>query len=256
MWTAIGNLGDAALTLPLAAVCFAWLTRSLYGWRIALSWATLLAAAMLLVGVTKILHAGCGVQIRAVHFRAISGHALLAAAVWPMACLLMLHDGWNTRTLRALLPGLALAATIAVARARDAHTASEVMAGWMLGVLVTVVLLKRWTDAPILPPVLRPLAVVSVCAVAALAYGRHAAIQDAIDVYAPVVCARGCERGTCAEVAGLDMRPAMRDDARGAARSRQTIGGTDQHSVGLARLALPTMGSSRTAPFSIYAGSR
>ncbi|AOJ77179.1 MULTISPECIES: phosphatase PAP2 family protein [Burkholderia cepacia complex] len=192
MWTAIGNLGDAALTLPLAAVCFAWLTRSLYGWRIALSWATLLAAAMLLVGVTKILHAGCGVQIRAVHFRAISGHALLAAAVWPMACLLMLHDGWNTRTLRALLPGLALAATIAVARARDdAHTASEVMAGWMLGVLVTVVLLKRWTDAPILPPVLRPLAVVSVCAVAALAYGRHAAIQDAIDVYAPVVCARG-----------------------------------------------------------------
>jgi hypothetical protein len=119
MWTAIGNLGDAALTLPLAAVCFAWLTRSLYGWRIALSWATLLAAAMLLVGVTKILHAGCGVQIRAVHFRAISGHALLAAAVWPMACLLMLHDGWNTRTLRALLPGLALAATIAVARARD-----------------------------------------------------------------------------------------------------------------------------------------
>ncbi|HDR9036654.1 TPA: phosphatase PAP2 family protein [Burkholderia vietnamiensis] len=192
MWTAIGNLGDAALTLPLAAVCFAWLTRSLYGWRIALSWATLLAAAMLLVGVTKILHAGCGVQIRAVHFRAISGHALLAAAVWPMACLLMLHDGWNTRTVRALLPGLALAATIAVARARDdAHTASEVMAGWMLGVLVTVVLLKRWTDAPILPPVLRPLAVVSVCAVAALAYGRHAAIQDAIDVYTPVVCARG-----------------------------------------------------------------
>jgi len=191
MWLAIGNLGDAALTLPLAAICFAWLTRSMYGWRIALSWIVLLAVAMLAVGLTKVLYAGCGLQIRSMNFRMISGHTMLAATVWPMACLLMLHDGWNVRPGPALLPGLVLAATIGVARVRDdAHSASEVIAGWMLGALVTVVLLKRWTDAPILPPAMRPLAVASTLAVSALAYGYHAPIQAAIEMYSPLVCTR------------------------------------------------------------------
>ncbi|MCR4469391.1 phosphatase PAP2 family protein [Burkholderia sp. SCN-KJ] len=191
MWLAIGNLGDAALTLPLAAICFVWLTRSMYGWRIALSWVVLLAVAMLAVGLTKVLYAGCGLQIRSMNFRMISGHTMLAATVWPMACLLMLHDGWDVRPGPALLPGLVLAATIGVARVRDdAHSASEVIAGWMLGTLVTVVLLKRWTDAPILPPALRPLAVVSTLAVSALAYGYHAPIQAAIEMYSPLVCTR------------------------------------------------------------------
>ncbi|RQR24889.1 phosphatase PAP2 family protein [Burkholderia sp. Bp9143] len=190
MWLAIGNLGDAALTLPLAAVCFAWLTRSMYGWRIALSWITLLAAAMFIVGITKILHVGCGLQIRAMDFRAISGHTLLAATVWPMACLLMLHDGWSMRPGFALLPGLVLAATIGFERVReDAHTASEVIVGWMLGVIVITLLLKRWTDAPILPPALRPLAVVSVLAVSGVSYGYHAPIQVAIEMYSPLLCA-------------------------------------------------------------------
>lgn len=191
MWLAIGNLGDAALMLPLAAVCFTWLTRSMYGWRIALSWVVLLAAAMFIVGLTKILYAGCGLQIQSMNFRVISGHTMLAATVWPMACLLMLHDGWNVRPGPALLPGLVLAATIGFARVReDAHSASEVIAGWMLGVLVITVLLKRWTDAPILPPALRPLAVASVLAVSAIAYGYHAPIQTAIELYSPLVCTR------------------------------------------------------------------
>ncbi|RQR28822.1 MULTISPECIES: phosphatase PAP2 family protein [unclassified Burkholderia] len=191
MWLAIGNLGDAAMTLPLAAICFAWLTRSLYGWRIALSWLMLLASGMLLVGLTKILYAGCGMEIRSINFRVISGHAMLAATVWPMVCLLALHDGWSVRTGAALLPGLALAATVGVARVlNDAHTASEVIAGWMLGVLVTVTLLKRWRDAPILPPWLRPLAAGSVLVVSGIAYGHHAPIQAAIETYSPFLCTR------------------------------------------------------------------
>ena len=231
MWLAIGNLGDAVLMLSLAAVCFGWLTRSLYGWRIALSWIMLLAAGMLLVGLTKILHAGCGVQVRPLGFRAISGSAMLAATVLPMACLLMLHDGWRVRPGRALLPGLALAATIGVARASaHAHSASEVVAGWLLGALVTALLLKRWTDAPILPPRLRPFAIVSVLAVCGIAYGYHAPIQATIERYSP----RFCTYRFCTGVQ-------TGSHAASAARSPSTIGGTDQHSVGLARRVFPTM---------------
>lgn len=191
MWAAIGNLGDAALTLPLAVVCFAWLTRSLHGWRIGVSWLMLLAAGMLIVGTTKILHAGCGMEIHAINFRVVSGHTMLATTVWPMACLLILHDGWRVRTRAALLPGLVLATAIGIARVlAEVHTASEIIAGWMLGVLVTVLLLRKWKQAPVLPPWLRPVAAGSVLVVSGVAYGHHAPIQAAIETYSPFLCAR------------------------------------------------------------------
>lgn len=126
MWAAISNLGDAALTLPLAVVCFALLTRSLTGARVAIVWAALLGGAMLLVGLTKILYAGCGAQIHALDFRVISGHTMLASAVWPMSCLLVLHDGARIRPGVALWPGIAIAALVGVSRVFDqAHTVSE-----------------------------------------------------------------------------------------------------------------------------------
>ena len=191
MWTAISNLGDAALTLPLAVLCFGWLTRSQHGWRIAIFWVMLLASGMLAVGATKILYAGCGVQIRALDFRVISGHTMLAAAMWPMACLLMLHDGLKTRARAALLPGLALAAAIGVARVCDnAHTVSEVIAGWSVGVIVTLCLLSKYKDGPVLPPWLRTNVALSLFVASGVAYGRHAPIQAAIEVYSPFFCSR------------------------------------------------------------------
>lgn len=191
MWAALSNLGDAALTLPLAAVCCVWLATSLHGWRIAVSWLMLLAAAMLTVALTKILHAGCGVEIRAIDFRMISGHTMLAASVWPMVCLLALHDGWHIRSRAALLSGLILAAVIATARVFDnAHTASEVIAGWALGAFVTLLLLARWKDTPIIRPWWRLPAACSMLVVSGIAYGHHSPIQAAIERYSPFLCGR------------------------------------------------------------------
>ncbi|OMR14288.1 phosphatase PAP2 family protein [Burkholderia pseudomallei] len=185
MWSAISDLGDAALTLPLSAACCAWLLRASPERRYAVSWLALLAAGMLVVGLTKILYAGCGVQIRAIGFRVVSGHTMLASAVWPMALLLGLQ--W-LRSNAALAAGLALAALIGTARVFDeAHTVSEVVAGWALGTLVTVSFV-RWQRAPAMPARLWPYASASLLAVMAIAYGRHAPIQAAIERYSPFLC--------------------------------------------------------------------
>jgi membrane-associated phospholipid phosphatase len=190
MWSAISDLGDAALTLPLAVACCAWLAMSLSGWRAVVAWLTPLCAGMLMVGLTKILYAGCGVQIPAIGFRVISGHTMLASAVWPMAFLLVFRGGSNTDTRAALIAGFLLAALIGTARVFDeAHTTSEVVAGWALGAVVTVIFM-RWKDAPILPSRLRPFAVVSLLVVSGAAYGHHAPIQAAIESYSPELCAR------------------------------------------------------------------
>lgn len=190
MWSAISNLGDAAMTLPLAVTCCAWLAMSLSGWRAALAWLTPLCAGMLLVGLTKILYAGCGLEIPAIAFRVISGHTMLAAAVWPMAFLLASRSESGRDTPVALIPGFLLAALIGAARVFDqAHTTSEVIAGWAVGAVVTVIFVHR-KDAPALPSRLRPFAIVSMLLVSAAAYGHHAPIQAAIESYSPVLCDR------------------------------------------------------------------
>ncbi|MBZ5788782.1 phosphatase PAP2 family protein [Burkholderia contaminans] len=190
MWAAVSDLGDAAMTLPLAVVCIAWLTRSTAGRRHAASWALMLAAGMALVGATKMLYAGCGIQIRPINFRVISGHTMLASAVWPMACMLVLSSGVQPRASTSLSLGLALGALIGVARVfDDAHTPSEVVAGWLVGSAVALAFAWRH-GAPRIDARYRALVAGSLLAVSAIAYGRHAPIQAAIELYSPFLCGR------------------------------------------------------------------
>ncbi|KVH66668.1 phosphatase PAP2 family protein [Burkholderia cepacia] len=194
MWTAVSDLGDAAMTLPLAVVCIAWLTRSTAGRRHAASWALMLAAGMALVGATKMLYAGCGIQIRPIHFRVISGHTMLASAVWPMVCVLALSGGVQPRASSSRsLPlgvGLALGALIGAARVfDDAHTPSEVVAGWLVGSAVALAFMWRH-GTPRVDARYRALVAGSLLAVSAAAYGRHAPIQAAIELYSPFLCGR------------------------------------------------------------------
>ncbi|AXF25414.1 phosphoesterase [Burkholderia pyrrocinia] len=190
MWTAVSDLGDAAMTLPLAVVCIGWLTRSTTGRHGAASWTLMLAAGMALVGITKMLYAGCGIQIRAIDFRVISGHTMLASAVWPMTCVLALNGCAQLRPGTSLSLGLALGALIGVARVfDDAHTPSEVVAGWIVGSAVALTFVWRH-GAPRVDARYRALVAGSLLAVSAVAYGRHAPIQAAIELYSPFLCGR------------------------------------------------------------------
>jgi hypothetical protein len=107
-----------------------------------------------------------------------------------MSCLLALRDDRAIGSSAALSPGIVIAGLIGVSRVfDDAHTISEVIAGWALGLLVTVLLL-RWHSVPALPAKLRPLAAGSLLTVSAVAYGHHAPIQTAIERYSPFFCSR------------------------------------------------------------------
>ncbi|MFC6839907.1 phosphatase PAP2 family protein [Xanthomonas theicola] len=203
MWSAISNFGDAALTLPLAATCCLWLAIGGSGWRAAWTWLGLLAAAALLVGATKILYAGCGVEWRAIDFRVISGHTMLAAGVWPMACMLGTDGSGRPLASRlALACGFVLATAITTARAFDrAHSVSEVIVGLAVGALVTVCFL-RWRGVPSVVPGRRPYALASLLLVSVAMYGQHAPIQRAIQKYSPYLC-----RGAASTSASLVLCP-------------------------------------------------
>ncbi|MCO8610519.1 phosphatase PAP2 family protein [Burkholderia multivorans] len=186
MWSQISNIGDAALTLPIALTCAGWLVVS--NWRLAVRWIALLAAGMALVGATKILYAGCGVALPAFDFRMISGHTMLSTSVWTVA-LAMLWHAFRPGSAPGVAAGLAIGAVTAVARVfDDSHTVPEVIAGWLLGALVAIVFVRAYVRAP--KRSFSPgAAAVCLLLVSGIAYGHRAPFQQMIDTHSPQLCA-------------------------------------------------------------------
>lgn len=187
MWAAITNLGDAALTLPIALGVALWVGAS--NWRMAVRWLLLLGAGMVLVGATKILYAGCGIEVDAIQFRVISGHTMLASAIWPVG-IALLTGSFDVRKARwGAIAGLTIGALIGVARIFDnSHTVYEVLAGWVIGTLIALFFVQAFfrerlqRRSPILIGG-------GLLLVSGIAFGHHAPLQMMIEQYSPTVCA-------------------------------------------------------------------
>lgn len=185
IWSAISNVGDAALTLPVAFACATWLTLS--DRRLAWRWMLLLAVGSALVGATKILYFGCGVEYRPLDFHVISGHTALSTSVWTVTFALLYRSARRSVSVGAAT-GLVIGALTAIARvADDAHTPSEVVAGWLLGATISLLFVEtlRRSEARI---VLSSAGACALALIVALAYGHHAPIQEMIEDYSPGVC--------------------------------------------------------------------
>ncbi|CAH2806023.1 MAG: hypothetical protein CBCREVIR_2420 [Candidatus Burkholderia crenata] len=84
LWLSITALGSVGVMIPLALAVAAWLALG-YPWRYAACWLAVLGAASGLVLLTKIAFMGWGVGVRDLDFTGISGHAMVSAAVLPVA---------------------------------------------------------------------------------------------------------------------------------------------------------------------------
>jgi membrane-associated phospholipid phosphatase len=151
-WHGFTRLGEAQLLLPALLLAALWLALQPGGWRPAGAWLGGTAAAAMLTTATKVAFIGYGLGLAALDFTGISGHAMFAAATLPP--LLHLAGGAlpapRRRALLAL--GVALAAAVAVSRVRvQAHSWSEVAAGWALGMAVSALALRAgpWPALPL-----------------------------------------------------------------------------------------------------------
>jgi hypothetical protein len=131
--TRLIHLGDLEVALPLAAALGAWLLAA-GAWRSALGWLLLFGAAVLLVGGTKIAFLGWGVDLDRLDFKAISGHATVVTALYPMLAFVMLAPQGRVAAHTGLATGLALGALVAgLLVAGGEHTPAEAASGWLLG---------------------------------------------------------------------------------------------------------------------------
>lgn len=165
LWTRLIHLGDAALTMPLAAGMAAWLIAS-RAWRLALCWSAAFAMGALLVGASKIGYMAWGLGAMAIDFKALSGHATGATAVMAMLHYLVLAPHGAPARAAGLIAGAALGLLVAAALvATCQHSAAEALAGWLVGSAVALAAVAL--GGP--PPMLRPYAgmLASVLAIAA-----------------------------------------------------------------------------------------
>ena len=131
-------LGSSPLLIPAALCLTIWMWAG-NARRMALSWTLIFAAGLALVAASKIAYIGWGFEIEAIGFRGFSGHAMRTAAVAPVMLHLLLQDAPRTIRAAGIVSGLVLGVLMAVAvSVYDDHSASESIAGFFLGVFVSL----------------------------------------------------------------------------------------------------------------------
>lgn len=135
-WHILSVAGSMAVTGPIGVAIAIYLVAGKQ-WRLTLAWAMLFGIGMALVVITKMAFMGWGLGVESVEFAGFSGHAMRAAAVYPVAGYLVFRSsGMRARQLGAA-GGVILALLISVSRVPVlAHSVSEVITGGILGLLV------------------------------------------------------------------------------------------------------------------------
>ena len=151
LWLGVSSLGSTVMTAPIAVALAVWL--ALAGqWRSALRWCVWFGLAMALVVASKLAFIGWGLGSSTLDFTGISGHASRAALVYPVLFYYLVL----ARPARAELPvvgrysvdlglcaGLLLALLVALSRVMvNAHSGSEMLAGWLLGSAVALLFVR------------------------------------------------------------------------------------------------------------------
>jgi hypothetical protein len=144
-------LGGSLVMIPAAVAVFGYLIIG-RAYRLALFWAVSFGVALMIVAASKLAFMGWGIQLRYVDFQGFSGHAMRSTAVIPTVLWLFMYN--TPRGLRrlALAFGLLLGTLMAAAVALfDTHSASESIAGFMLGALVSLSFTARSQDMKLAP---------------------------------------------------------------------------------------------------------
>lgn len=141
-WIHITRLGEFSFISLVALAIAAWLFIEGKK-RTALWWGVLFAAGLGVVTATKMAFIGWGIGIRSLDFTGFSGHAMRAAAVYPVLLWLLLQKAPLPLRAAGLMLGFAFAAVIGVSRlALHAHSVSEVAAGLLLGGAVCMAFIR------------------------------------------------------------------------------------------------------------------
>lgn len=148
-WHLITRLGEAPVVLPLALLVIASGASNPEAKPGALRWIALLGLAVLVTTASKVAFIGWGIGSAALDFTGISGHTMFAAAVYPALGAAIASGSSARARSSAILAGCVLAILVGVSRlVLGTHSISEIMAGWVVGGLVSLGVLCGGISVP------------------------------------------------------------------------------------------------------------
>lgn len=137
-WPAITHFGNSVLLLSLAAALALYLLKS-GAIRYAVFWLFSFGSAVMFVLISKIAFMGWGIGNASIDFTGVSGHSMLSTAVLPTFTVLLTSRQSARFRFSAVCLSFALAFMVGISRlALETHSGSEVVAGWTVGLLVSV----------------------------------------------------------------------------------------------------------------------
>ncbi|MBN3728233.1 phosphatase PAP2 family protein [Burkholderia sp. Ac-20379] len=143
----VTNFGDPYLTVPLAVLILLWLAM-MRSWRATLFWAGGMTLAASAVAASRVAHVVWGAEIEALNFTVVSGHAMLAGAVYPTVFSLCDDRTRRTALIGPYAGGLLLATAIGVSRILlGYHSTAEVVCGLAAGMAVATLTCFQFTFA-------------------------------------------------------------------------------------------------------------
>ncbi len=159
LWFLITRLGEAQALLPLGLACAWWLRRHAALQTLAMPWLGALAIGAGMTLITKLAFIGWGLGHAGLDFTGISGHTMLASAIYPLMLRLLAAPHSLPTQRAAWLVGHGLAWLVACSRVKvQAHSWSEVLAGMAVGTAVGLMALqpqrKRSAALPVAVPAL------------------------------------------------------------------------------------------------------
>lgn len=143
-WHLLTRLGEMQILLPAAALALVSLFWRPDARRLARFWVLFLLGSTLVTTASKVAFIGWGIGIPAIDFTGFSGHAMFAAAVYPLLFTTLASHAPRGAQRLALAGGFALALLVGISRIEvGAHSWSEVIAGLLLGSAVSIAALAQ-----------------------------------------------------------------------------------------------------------------
>ena len=133
-WRLLTRLGEAQILLPAAALTLLAMLARANTRHLAFVWLSLIILATIVTTASKLAFIGWGIGWADINFTGISGHAMFAAAIYPVLIAAFFFSRWPGAQQLPLALGWALALLVGLSRIEvGAHSWSEVLAGWAIG---------------------------------------------------------------------------------------------------------------------------
>ena len=156
-WQLVTRLGEMSILLPAALLAMLTLLHRPASRGLAFWWILLLLASTTITTASKIAFIGWGIGHAKANFTGFSGHAMFAAAIYPLLLGTLASHLPLTGQRLAVACGFGIALLVGMSRVWvGAHSWSEVIAGLLLGGTVSVCamalsLLPRAVIGPLIP---------------------------------------------------------------------------------------------------------